>query len=707
MRPWPRAVPPQKSTDELTELRRLLVRPEQEDLRALRARLDNKERRAHEVAEILPEAVTLTGRRSEELARALRPAVEDSVRASVEKRPQFLVDALHPIIGPIVRRSIAENFRALLQSLNQALERSFSWQGLKWRIEAWRTGRSFSEVVLLRSLVYRVEQIFLIHRETGASLLHVIADSVAAEDPAMVAAMQTAITDFVHDSFKGTKKDEALDEFRVGELNVWIERGPQAYLAAVVRGTPPRELRGCLEDAIERIHVLRGSDLLRFKGEAAPFESLGTEIEPCLRAQYQPKKAAASHARAWFALSLGAALLVAALIVGAASERRWDGFIRKLNAAPGIAVTQAKHHWLRRSFVSGLRDPAIADPFALAREAGLNPERLRFEWKNYLALDDPSVLRRFVRRFGKPPETTLTLADGMLTLLGKVPYEWLEHVRSEGRQVPGITSIHEQNVEVIFDPARVLERFREKFPPPPALRASYANGILNLSGTVPWEWIDQVRSGATGLPGIKRISEENLKIAYDPALVLRRFIDRFNLPDSVNANVNQNVLVLEGEAPHAWLTRVRRGAPSVPGISTVNEEKLIDLDQRTFQQSKAVIESAFVYFLLNKENFATEGFAALSRLPDEIRRCLSAASRLGLEVQIEVRGYADSVGEEKKNLDLSQRRSNAVKDFLVKCGFEPSLFRSMGIGAPPPPAAGEAQPEQADRRVAFKIVPKT
>jgi len=190
-------------------------------------------------------------------------------------------------------------------------------------------------------------------------------------------------------------------------------------------------------------------------------------------------------------------------------------------------------------------------------------------------------------------------------------------------------------------------------------------------------------------------------------LVLRRFTDRFNLPDSVTASVKGGVLILEGEAPHAWLTRVRRGAPGVPGLTTINEEKLIDLDQRAFQQSKSVIETAFVYFLLNKDNFATEGFAALSRLPDEIRRCLSAATRLGLDIQVEVRGYADSVGEEKKNLDLSQRRANAVKDFLIKCGFEPSLFRAIGIGAPPPLAAGEPHPEQADRRVAFKIVPRT
>src|SRR5206468_149842 len=146
---------PRKPLDDLDELRQLLIRPEQEELRELHDRLDDKEQRAHEIASVLPEAVTLSADRSEELTRALQPAVEGSVRESIEKRPRVFIDALHPIIGSVVRRSIAETLRTLLQSLNQSLEQSFSWQGLKWRFEAFRTGSSFAEVVMLRSLVYR------------------------------------------------------------------------------------------------------------------------------------------------------------------------------------------------------------------------------------------------------------------------------------------------------------------------------------------------------------------------------------------------------------------------------------------------------------------------------------------------------------------------------------------------------------------------
>ncbi|MBA3543671.1 MAG: OmpA family protein, partial [Chthoniobacterales bacterium] len=349
---------PRKPVDDLAELRRLINQPERDRLQDLQDRLDDKEQRAHEMAAVLPEALTLSSDRGEELTRALRPAVEDSVRESVEKRPEVFINALHPIIGSVVRRSVAESLRTFLQSLNQSLEQSFSWQGLRWRIEALRTGRSFAEIVMLRSLVYRVEQIFLIHRETSLALLHLSADQTVTQDSDMVAGMLSAIQDFTRDSFQ-TGQDDALEEFRVGDLQVWIVPGRHAYLAAAIQGNPPRELHRCLEDAVERIHTLRGSALAKFSGDASAFASLRPEMEPCLRAQFKAREPSTSNPRAWLALALGAGLVVAALIVALRSERHWRDFVRRLNASPGIAVTQAEKNWFTRSRIAGLRDPAV------------------------------------------------------------------------------------------------------------------------------------------------------------------------------------------------------------------------------------------------------------------------------------------------------------------------------------------------------------
>ena len=631
---------PDDPVEEFEELRRLLLSREREQLRELRDRITDKERRSQDIASVLPEAVKMSRGRGEELTHALRPAVESSIKESIDQRPQIFVDALHPIIGPIVRRSIAESLRRLLQSLNQSLEHTFSWRGLKWRFEALRTGRSFAEVVILRSLVYRVEQVFLIHRSTSLALLHATADPAVSKDSDMVAGMLSAIQDFARDSF-AAGEDSALEEFRVGELQVWIAPGRHAYLAAVIRGNPSRELRSALEETIDSIHVLKGSALAKFEGDASVFESLRPELESCLRAQYSATKRGGRATRAFLLLTAIAALLIAGLILATRSESKWKDFVRRLNAQPGIVVTEARKGWFSPSHVGGLRDPAAADPAATARAAGLNPTRIRFDWKDYLALDAPSVQRRFEQHFGVPEGTKVNLKDGVLTLAGTPPYEWLERVRREATLVPGVTSI----------------------------------------------------------------SDRDAKVSYDRNLALERFEAHFGLPESANAKIANGVLTLSGETSHRWLTRVHAEAAKLPGIMSIDDRAIVDLDERAFAQSKSIIENAFVYFLLNKDNIATEGFAALSRLPDELRRCQTAAKRIGLDISLEIYGYADAVGDHAKNADLSRRRAEKVRDFLVSCGFDSAMMRPLGMGEEVKPAPGATPvPEEAERRVSLKVV---
>ena len=633
--------PPGDSIEQFEELRRLLLSREREQLRDLHDRIADKERRSKDVAGILPEAVKLSRERGDELVQALRPAVEGSIKDSIEQAPDTFVDALHPIIGPMVRRSIAESLRRLMQSLNQTLEHTFSWQGLKWRFEALRTGKSFGEVVMLRSLVYRVEQLFLIHRKTSLSLLHVAADSAVAKDSDMVAGMLSAIQDFARDSF-ATSEDASLEEFRVGELQVWIAPGRHAYLAAVIRGNPPRELRSTLDDTIESIHILKGSALAKFEGDAAVFESLRPELEGCLRSQYAASKThGGKKIRAWIAVASAAAVLALALLLAFRSESRWHNFLRQVNAQPGIAVTAAHHRWFSPSRITGLRDPSSPDPAAIARSANIDPAKIRFQWKDFFALDPASVMQRFEKRLGIPAGARVSAKDGVLALAGSVPYEWLERVRREAKFIPGITSVDDSGAEVTYDSASVLQRFNEKFDP----------------------------------------------------------------PETTNVTFAQNTLALSGEASHHWLKRVRADASKVPGIKSLDDRNVTDLDERTFQRSKSIIENAFVYFLTNKDDIATEGFAALSRLPDEIRRCETAAKRIGLDVTLEILGYADGVGDEAKNIDLSQRRARKVSDFLNLCGFESTVLKPIGMGQEVKPASSDkALPELSQRRVAFKIV---
>ena len=57
----------------------------------------------------------------------------------------------------------------MMESLNRTVEHSFSWRALAWRWTALRTGKPFAEIVLLNTLEYRVEQVFLVHAESSGS----------------------------------------------------------------------------------------------------------------------------------------------------------------------------------------------------------------------------------------------------------------------------------------------------------------------------------------------------------------------------------------------------------------------------------------------------------------------------------------------------------------------------------------------------------
>lgn len=278
-------VPPGEASSEvedlrLAELRALLLRPEQVKIEDLDRRLSSPETLAEQVSSVLPRAIVIRGSPDDKLALALRLSIESAIRTSIRSNPRFFADILYPVMGPAIRKSIAEALRAMLESFNSSLETTFSWRSLKWRLEAIRTGRSFAEVVLLHTLVYRVEQLYLLHRESGLVLRHLSAEGAVAQDPDLVSGMLTAIQDFVHDSFGGG--ENALETFRVGELGVWIEQGPSTVLAAVVRGNPPAELNALLRTQLELIELQFDRELADFHGDPAPFPRADVLLEPCL-----------------------------------------------------------------------------------------------------------------------------------------------------------------------------------------------------------------------------------------------------------------------------------------------------------------------------------------------------------------------------------------------------------------------------------------
>ena len=133
---------------------------------------------------------------------------------------------------------------------------------LKWRLEAYRSGSTFAEVVLKHTVVFRVEHLFLIHRKTGLLLEHVA--GAGGGDAGSAAGLRHADG---HPGLRarfvqpGQRHGDAsgIDSLRLGDLLLWCEEGPFAFLAAVIRGNPPETLHAVLRDTLTSIHEeLRG-----------------------------------------------------------------------------------------------------------------------------------------------------------------------------------------------------------------------------------------------------------------------------------------------------------------------------------------------------------------------------------------------------------------------------------------------------------------
>lgn len=365
-------------------LRELLVGPEQARLEELQRRMDDRQLRTEDLSQVVAEAIALRVRRDRALQQTLNPLVEEAVRISVARDPSILSNTLFPIIGAAVRKSVAHALRGLVASINQTLERSFSLESLKWRLEAVRTGKPFGQIVLTHSLRYRVEQVFLIHRETGLLLQHAARADQVVQDSELVSGMLTAIQDFIRDSFTGAGGQE-VETIELGEFNLWVQHGPAAILAAVVSGTPPPELRNALERTLEQIHSQFAAVLSSFKGETAGFAEARPLLLGCLLGR-QPK-AAKPGAGFFVAASVAViALIATGVFFIARRESRWDKLVERLRSEPGIVLTGAEESWGSYR-LAGLRDPLSTDPDKMIRAAGIDPAKVTARWEPYVSLD--------------------------------------------------------------------------------------------------------------------------------------------------------------------------------------------------------------------------------------------------------------------------------------------------------------------------------
>ncbi len=116
------------------------------------------------------------------------------------------------------------------------------------------------------------------------------------------------------------------------------------------------------------------------------------------------------------------------------------------------------------------------------------------------------------------------------------------------------------------------------------------------------------------------------------------------------------------------------------------------------QNILAVTFKADVMFDLNSSVLKTGAY-------DEIDRVATVLNKYP-QTRIRIEGHTDSTGSETHNMELSQKRAEAVKNSLMSRNVDPARLETVGFGESKPIASDDTEAgRQMNRRVTVVIIP--
>jgi OOP family OmpA-OmpF porin len=97
-----------------------------------------------------------------------------------------------------------------------------------------------------------------------------------------------------------------------------------------------------------------------------------------------------------------------------------------------------------------------------------------------------------------------------------------------------------------------------------------------------------------------------------------------------------------------------------------------------------------VNFETGSAKLLPESTAVLEGVASTIAQCRCS--------KVDIRGYTDSVGKPEFNQKLSERRANAVKDYLESHGVHAGILSAQGFGEDNPLASNKTAKGRAENR---------
>ncbi|WGS21361.1 MULTISPECIES: OmpA family protein [unclassified Bradyrhizobium] len=342
-----------------------------------------------------------------------------------------------------------------------------------------------------------------------------------------------------------------------------------------------------------------------------------------------------------------------------------------LPSSKGKLVEAAKAH---------LGGVEVADQMALARGA---PSR--FDTAALLLLD----------QIGKLKDGKITLTDTKVSLVGMArELGGREAIAEALKNLPEGYSIAANDIKA---PPYVFQAYKD----PVAL-------TLTLTGYVPDNTAHAALIAAAGRNFFSEKVVDNLKAslgapsgftaAVVPALgALSRLSTGTLVVSDREVKLSGDALYdaaagqirsgLGKEFPQGWQYKaeVTVKPPSAPVDASVCQQLFAD-----------ILVKGRIRFESGKADIVPDSVGLLDRLIETAMRCPTT--------NIEIAGHTDSDGDEAANQALSEKRAQAVVDYLVRAGLPANRFTAVGFGSTQPVASNDTADGKAqNRRIEFVV----
>ncbi len=484
---------------DLEQLRKLLLGDDHGRLNLLHKRVSEFESRATDVAEVLPDVFERIARDPVLEAELEKPMVR-SIRSAIKRDAPAFAEYLFPVMGPAIRRAVADALKSLVQRINVAMEHSFTIKGLRWRFEAARTGVPFAQIVLSNTMLFAVQETFLIARDTGLVLAHAHRDENLVLDEDAVAAMLTAIQSFIQDSL-GMSSDDPLRSAELGDRTLWVINGPEAILACIISGTPPRDLRDDLMALLESIHARYGERFDESNDVLANDIGLRVLMQQSLREELDEQLASNKGSKApiyWIAAIALLAILAGWKTWQEHQQRQFEsGVVELFRSQPGYIISSTRRTG-GALLIEGMRDPGTPEPGAILSDQGLGGQGFEFSFKPFWSLEPALVLQGLRESLGLADSTGLELQGGTLMVTGALANEQTDRLENLAAIHPLINAIDLSGTRLNAEDA--IQLVRLQLGAPDTIGLAPVGDRIMVSGYADIDWYLQ-KSAVTQIFG--------------------------------------------------------------------------------------------------------------------------------------------------------------------------------------------------------------